>query len=783
MLCIVIAATTTVPIESGLHDDQEAHLPLFFNLEYLFGTADIRQSNNSTLLATTQITINTTPTMVPWSSHPSTGRPTGQLGVAPPRSGARSSHTRTSNNQNNSIHHHLGSSATMMSDPTIRTSLNGPNSPPVLFNPSATAAAAEWDEEEDERCRACHAAALYTDWAQGDRVCTNCGVVAEGHLRDIRPEWKDFNEAEDIVRGLPSGARSGLVAVDESKYVGGLQPTTLSKHAFGGDSHGGYGMARMRKRLKTTNKRLDYMMEKIHSNALKDAKLDRRIRLKRSRNQQDVLHNDDSIRPELEHVILQEEEDAHRLQTALYAEKWSLDRALLLYGQDHEQREVTDEEREELMGKLDSILRKASNDLYTAYSMLSQAATALQLPERVLSESVHRLVRFVTLKDGVRIPGVASRLSHDSVGSSSQIEQKEMVKQLKEYNLRKQMAALGGALLFLTARSLGWTRCIAEICSSFTKNNQIQVNEKSKKKAPAFIKAKHVSRAMKEIQSLFPEYGKYHTIMQSATSDLPSTTVIQDANATANFADHSLRKLQLPPVAEACIRTLLIQLRDEQLTLGRYSGTKLSTICASLAYLICTAGSLMQRLARQHRNSLHNKPASASFPPRKKQKAIKVEAKKEHTAMVPKAKTEIGSNSSSDSDDDDDELLGPANSRLKTDDDDVPFDVFSHAAIMGDQTEKQQYELKRMWDAWAEQMCWARSIVDLEQSCGVSRSVIHEFYKKELYERRAELLECLSESVKEPLSREKDPQSLHEAPLASILLAHISTAGAVMTPR
>ena len=85
------------------------------------------------------------------------------------------------------------------------------------------------------QCNNCHAVdQFYTDWAQGDRICTQCGVVDEEHLRETGPEWRDYNEVEDIVKGGPAVARCGMVPVDETKYVGGLQPTRLSSQCFGG---------------------------------------------------------------------------------------------------------------------------------------------------------------------------------------------------------------------------------------------------------------------------------------------------------------------------------------------------------------------------------------------------------------------------------------------------------------------------------------------------------------------------------------------------------------------
>jgi hypothetical protein len=660
-------------------------------------------------------------------------------------------------------------------------SLNGPDSPPVLYNPST---AGTFEDVEDERCQACHATALYTDWPQGDRVCTNCGLVAQGHIVDTGPEWKDFNEADDLVKGLPSGARSGLVAVDESKYIGGLQPTTLSKHSFGGESHGGFGTARIRKRLRATNRKLDHMMETIHTKALSEAKLDRRIRLKRGRDHVDEDTSSSSIRPEMDSLVLHEEEEAHRMHTALYAEKWSLDRSIMLFGLAHEQSHVSDDEREDLQNTLDSTTRKASQDLYTAYSMLKQATEALQLPDRVMVEASHRLVRFVTRKDGFRIPGLASRLSKDSVGTLQ--EQKEAVKQHSEYTARKQMAALGAALLFLTARSLGWTRSLHEISSAFASHSVNDVGDKdSNGQIAPFIKGKHVSRAMKEIQSTFPEYFRH----SSSSSDPTSSGASQNAATVANFVEHALRKLQLPPVAEASICTLLIHMREEQLKSGDLGGVKLPTLCAGIAYLVCNAGSAMQRLAQQHERSLQssnqpqrshamsvdNGPAE-SDPICKKNESQETNITNHSTSISKVPPISVGKGANSDEDD-------GISSELKTDDDDAPFDVFSHAAILEDPSEKDAYELKRMWDAWAEQISWARSGIELEQSCGVSRNVILDFYRAELYPRRADLLKSLADAVQMPRSGEKDPRSLHETPLAPILMSHFGTAASVMNAR
>lgn len=112
------------------------------------------------------------------------------------------------------------------------------------------------------------------------------------------------------------------------------------------------------------------------------------------------------------------------------------------------------------------------------------------------------------------------------------------------------------------------------------------------------------------------------------------------------------------------------------------------------------------------------------------------------------------------------------------DDDEEPFDVFTHSAATEAHSEKLEYEMRRMWDAWVEQMPWSRTVGEIEHSSGVSRNVVLEFYKSDLYPRREDLLRSLKEAVTKDGS---NPNSLQETPLAPILLDHISTAAPLMS--
>eukprot|EP00535_Pseudo-nitzschia_heimii_P012184 CAMPEP_0197198450 /NCGR_PEP_ID=MMETSP1423-20130617/33378_1 /TAXON_ID=476441 /ORGANISM="Pseudo-nitzschia heimii, Strain UNC1101" /LENGTH=193 /DNA_ID=CAMNT_0042652283 /DNA_START=1143 /DNA_END=1721 /DNA_ORIENTATION=- len=119
------------------------------------------------------------------------------------------------------------------------------------------------------------------------------------------------------------------------------------------------------------------------------------------------------------------------------------------------------------------------------------------------------------------------------------------------------------------------------------------------------------------------------------------------------------------------------------------------------------------------------------------------------------------------------------------DSDHEPFDVFTHSALIEDQPEKLEYDMRRMWDAWSEQMKWNRSLHEIEQSCNISSTIVLNLYKTNMHPRRETLLDVLKHAVstKDDLTNEctdRSQFSLRQTPLASILLTHISTAGALM---
>mmetsp|Transcript_26841 Transcript_26841/g.62738 ORF Transcript_26841/g.62738 Transcript_26841/m.62738 type:complete len:172 (-) Transcript_26841:7-522(-) len=159
-----------------------------------------------------------------------------------------------------------------------------------------------------------------------------------------------------------------------------------------------------------------------------------------------------------------------------------------------------------------------------------------------------------------------------------------------------------------------------------------------------------------------------------------------------------------------------------------------------------------------------------------------VELPKKEGASHEKPRDSMITGSSKDSNSDSDE-------ESKINNDDVePFDVFTHAPIVDNQAEKLEYEMRRMWDAWAEQMAWSRSLHEIEQACSISSNSILNLYKSDMYPRRKGLLDVLNAAVStEHVSKSQSTFGSHsllnQTPMASILLAHISTAGVLMSSK
>uniref|UniRef100_A0A7S3L342 TFIIB-type domain-containing protein n=1 Tax=Amphora coffeiformis TaxID=265554 RepID=A0A7S3L342_9STRA len=578
-------------------------------------------------------------------------------------------------------------------------------------------------EDEERRCRACFSTSIFTDWAAGDRVCTECGVVDQEHLLDERPEWREFDDEAPT-----APVRCGLVPNDEKQWIGGLQPTTLSKYVFGGAT---LHSSRMRKTLIKCNQIIERKIEKRYVQERKEAQMDAQIR-KRKRREEGFMGDDDDedddMKPKFEKFVLDEDDSALTRTAALYDEKWSLSRCLQLFGRPEEQISITSDEHqtiEDLRQNLDSVLTAASKQLYCAYSILIKAGRILRLPESVLNDAANYLSGYAARKDSLAVRGVASQLKRDPAKKVSLETHKQAQRALRDYNCVKQYSSLSSALLFYTARRNGHPRPLAEVhraipCDSFKTSPHFEWT-----KGEPMLKLKHCSRAMSEVAKVFPDLaknpadavGSAHGV--SVQGDVVSS---MDASSLQNYVNHATKNLRLPPVAEACLQ-ILIQLNP--------GPEKLPLRTASLTYFLGLVGKTMQKLASQ------SNPRKVPRRTRSTQPALAKDAVADNGSE--ETATQVGSC---------EEVRSDANDGMLT----------NIAA------EERAYEMQRVWSAWKDQTPWARSLPEISQATQVPAHQIRDHYKQRIHPERHVLLQRLAESRSDI------------APMSSVLLPYISLA-------
>ena len=164
----------------------------------------------------------------------------------------------------------------------------------------------EYDDDDDTNdwflinnikniCRACRCIkSIRIDWSQGDRICTACGVVQEERIVDRNPEWRDYGDRDDHQNADNSyrRARCGMIPNNEMKYIGGLQPTTLSRTVYNGTN--GVRSVRskqgtstnMVQRLRKVHCKIEHRIEQQNKLAMKNASLN--LQLLRKRQKQDL---------------------------------------------------------------------------------------------------------------------------------------------------------------------------------------------------------------------------------------------------------------------------------------------------------------------------------------------------------------------------------------------------------------------------------------------------------------------------------------------------------------
>jgi TFIIB zinc-binding len=620
-------------------------------------------------------------------------------------------------------------------------------------------------EEDDWRlltprdCRFCTASSIRTDWAQGDRVCTSCGVVQEEHIIDRGPEWRDYGDNDDHPTAFV--ARCSLQPNQDHST------TTWSRSVFLSGVNGARSNHPVAQRLRKIHLTIERRMEMQQKNTLSAAAL--KIKLARKQLQRNPLRsnsvvklevtrmttdvdteNTDTVtttmneeeedvpdygssvewieeeRPvsEFEQVLLQEERRVAQQRQALYARKWSLDRAKRLFGIDASNTEMEDE---------DAVLQQAARDVYTCYELLCQAGPTLQLPVTLIEEAAGWLCQYAARRDGFKVKGIASSTAS---GARSSKEEKST---LREAHKLRQMAALCAASVFWIARERQRPRTLVAICQSIRIGNG------------ATVARKHCSRALQELKRCFPSFAPVPAAISCIQNGVAAmqqepkdTTWSRRVESIRSRVEHLLHPLQLPPVAEAAIRYLVVVQCCEgppESTLA--DARKLATRCAALTYLVCSAGRTLQRLAQQTQ-------AQPSAP-----------------------RLWSGRAASSERDATSIDSLRVTDAMDEEENEDV--------------AEQRAYEMRRMWDAWSEQLPWERSGRLLESA----RAALLDEYQQRVFPQRVLLLQTLRDVVQDRAScttEEEEVASvlelervlLEKTPLAPVLLSHIAMAAPLM---
>lgn len=387
-------------------------------------------------------------------------------------------------------------------------------------------------------------------------------------------------------------ARAGGSVVDETRWNGGLEPTTLGR-VFGG--YGGVEVERNRKRLQKVKKAVDYWMDRDFERRVEESRMALQLKTrKRDRSGSNgggggggsahpTADDGDGAAGERdwsdlgtnehEQLVTQRQRMEEASPKMLVSEKWSLDRALFLHGSNEElparytsynpmagepPRDLP-QEREVLLKRMDLPQRKASSELYKNYTLIQASLRRLKLQDRVglLAELMDVLCKYANVKGAFTVKGVSTKiptLNSSSSSSSSSSRDKRgkgsrSIEEHRNYNKVRQMGALGAAFMYLICKKNGLGRNLAEICSSFqyedvvatgNKHTKFNAKQSALQSGEAFIKAKHCSKALAEIRTLMPEYVQSVTVAAGNPASAASSTIHHAAVKMENPSAHSI---------------------------------------------------------------------------------------------------------------------------------------------------------------------------------------------------------------------------------------------------
>lgn len=651
---------------------------------------------------------------------------------------------------------------------------------------------------EQTNCRSCQTPTLFLDHSQGDTICTSCGLVHSQHYRSSIPEWRDYSAIDPDSIGRNGTARAGSF-VDESRWAGGLEPTSLGK-VYNPSASAGYNSENLqgyRRTLGKVKRKVDKWVEKDFERQVEEGKIALKIREKRKNA---GIKNGDDYSEDFTDLGTNEHEDLarHRLEEMevanklLVSEKWSLDRALLLHGDSHEipsqyasHNQLTGEqprdvqhERELLNKRMDSSQRTASADLYCAYKIIQKALRKLELCENTtFNNEVMRIVcQYVHKKGSFKVKGVAPRMSNDFKDDAILHERES------NYIKQRQMAALASAVIYMECKRNKLGRAVPEICSCFDLPSDCEIQPL---KEEAFIKPKHLSRAVNEIKVHLSDYVKllHESVKlpaQSSSSQTASTH--REHSIVINQIEHITKKLKLSSIATKSVTKLVMHWKE---TKSFPDSAKHNALIASVIYMVCDAATTMQRLSKtalERKDKTENKKHTLG-------NGIKI---KEEESKQTKQDLDILNSTTSKR-----KYIRPGGrlsekkrriefeNTLPSPDLSLSSSNFLLKSLDHEEDENRienhETSIMQTYYQWSLEKSWYRSLQQIEASCNTSDLVICEFYRKELYPKRKELLNVLQESRSEFYSTNDGSVNYHSNDSkANILFANFSSVAPLM---
>jgi len=566
-------------------------------------------------------------------------------------------------------------------------------------------------------------------------------------------------------------------------------------------------------------------------------------------------------------------------------EKWSLRHAYLLHApiNDYIQhyhpsfsaeesftihREIN-MEKEALLKKLSKSTINSLHTFYTTYLRINSSLQTLSLPQLISKEVIHYYIQYVIHKNGIHVRGVSTS-SSGAGDKKDKREEKERLRQQKQDNDYIMGGSLGSALIYVVGKKLGWGRSLMDVCDSFNpqdddeeKNDEKQQVKKKKKKKRLLIKPKHCCRAMNEVKVIFPHLfqNAAAAAAAAAAAGVTSSAIVPDVTTSSSsstamahvkqeegttvssppppppssntimttsnqMTQHSIRNLSLPPITQNMICILTHHILTEQRTKGRDSGIKPNVIVGGVTYMICSAGLIMERLAKQAcssssgaRNGWKKNGVLIQSKRKLEEKEMEVnDSKKRRKQEDPNETT----NTVNPQEEEEEDTKRPAEEKLlagRADDttdvlppllqptledvDDIllsssstatattSFDVLSHKPInqnvgksASSYTTAQEQDELHSWEAWkhhfstsSSSSSWHRSLPHIAKQLKISKHSLYDYYRKSIFKRRLELLQSLRKYEREEEEEQEEEKWMRKSMMAAAPLMTLPSKG------